>query len=70
MSVKVVDNYCLGCEYLGYAYGYGGAPRYFTLGRCCDYLYKTGDLRGCPAGEGCNKFKERESESVTTCVFR
>lgn len=69
MSVKEVDNYCLGCEFLGYAYGYGGAPCYFTLGRCCDYMYRTGKRRGCPAGEGCNKYRERESDLVTTSIL-
>lgn len=38
----VVDPYCNGCIYRG---NYN----------ICDYLLVTGELRGCPAGKGCNK---------------
>lgn len=26
----------------------------------CDYIGHTGRARGCPAGEGCDKFKPRQ----------
>ena len=30
---------------------------------CCDYMYRTGKPRGCPAGDDCDKFEEmKESE--------
>ena len=36
----------------------------------CDYLYLTGKLRGCPAGEECDKFEagERESSRVDLVI--
>lgn len=38
-----VDAYCKGCIYLGTN----------SMGKCCDYNYVTGQVRGCPAGAGC-----------------
>lgn len=40
---SVVDAYCKGCHYRGTVSG----------GRCCNFYAATGQLRGCPAGEGC-----------------
>lgn len=40
-----VDAYCKGCAYLGTN----------SMGKCCDYNYITGKVRGCPAGEGCER---------------
>ena len=40
-----VDAYCKGCIYLGTN----------SMGKCCDYNYVTGKVRGCPAGDGCTK---------------
>ena len=39
------DAYCKGCAYLGTN----------SMGKCCDYNFVTGKVRGCPAGEGCNR---------------
>lgn len=40
-----VDAYCKGCAYLGTN----------SMGKCCDYNYITGMVRGCPAGNGCTQ---------------
>ena len=40
-----VDAYCKGCSYLGTN----------SMGKCCDYNYLTGQVRGCPAGNGCTR---------------
>ena len=42
------DGYCIGCKY---HYGEHG-----TDGMYCDFYFKTGVRRGCPAGTGCLRF--------------
>ena len=31
---------------------------------CCDYILITGKSRGCPAGDECDKFEEKKSNST------
>lgn len=45
----IVSAYCTRCIYLNRAWGT----------RVCDYLTITGERRGCPAGDGCTRRKER-----------
>lgn len=47
----MVCDKILTCEYGGFAGSY----------RICDYLSKTGELRGCPV-LGCTKYKEKVKE--------
>ena len=55
-----VDAFCKGCAYLSTN----------SMGKCCDYNYITGKVRGCPSGEGCTKrefgAKRRYSMSITS----
>ena len=44
---NIVTSRCKKCEYHGYVL-------FHEL--CCDYILKTGHLRGCPAGSKCTKF--------------
>ena len=32
---------------------------------CCDYILIAGKSRGCPAGDECDKFEEKKSNSTT-----
>lgn len=47
----IVDVWCDGCIYITKT---GGTPT-------CDYLGKTGQLRGCPAGNGCRRRSRPEN---------
>ena len=31
---------------------------------CCDYILIAGKSRGCPAGDECDKFEEKKSNST------
>ena len=31
---------------------------------CCDYILIAGKSRGCPAGDECNKYEEKKSNST------
>lgn len=44
---------------------YGGIVMYTTTS--CDYMYLTGKPRGCPAGDGCDKFEERKQNGDMEC---
>lgn len=44
---------------------YGGIVMYTTTS--CDYMYLTGEPRGCPAGDDCDKFKERKQNGDMEC---
>ena len=35
----------------------------------CVYILKTGKRRGCPAGEGCTKYKKRTRRAFTEGWF-
>lgn len=50
VKVKTCDSYCRNCKYV-----YGVS----TGIKMCVYLERTGKMRGCPAGTGCDK-KERK----------
>ena len=39
---------------------YSGLVLYTTI--CCDYMNRTGEPRGCPAGDNCDKFEECEEK--------
>lgn len=44
---------------------YGGIVMYTTTS--CDYMYSTGEPRGCPAGDDCDKFEERKQNGDMEC---
>lgn len=46
----VCDEYCKGCMYSS---KFSSLTMPVELG--CDYMFVTGERRGCPAGTGCNK---------------
>lgn len=33
---------------------------------CCDYCFKTGKMRGCPAGDKCVRFERKDEYTKTT----
>lgn len=43
---------CRACYYCGYLDTHD-----CTGPRCCDYFLVTGQRRGCPAGDGCTRFR-------------
>lgn len=51
-----MDKVCRKCAFRARR-GTSGAPMYN-----CDYLYYTGKMRGCAAGEGCTRFIEATPE--------
>lgn len=52
-KTSLVTERCKKCEYAGYVL-------FHEL--CCDYMLITGERRDCPAGDECNKFKEKINE--------
>lgn len=44
-----MDAYCFDCIHIGNAHVKGG------IIKVCCYSLNTGNLRGCPPGEGCTK---------------
>lgn len=48
----IVTERCWSCKYFS-----GDKDKY----PCCDYIGHTGHSRGCPAGDDCDKYKERGS---------
>ena len=53
--MSLVTKRCEKCKYKGEVLF--GEP-------CCDYILIAGKSRGCPAGDGCNKFEEKKSNST------
>lgn len=43
---------------------YKGVVAYETP--CCDYCFKTGKMRGCPAGDKCVRFERKDEYTKTT----
>ena len=54
--VSLCDAYCAGCCYRK-AFGGGDSKTYY-----CDFMCMTGKPRGCPAGDGCDKWVEAAYE--------
>ena len=49
--MSLVSERCKNCRYKGEV----------LFGElCCDYILITGEKRGCPAGDECDKFEEKE----------
>lgn len=49
---SLTSERCRACWYCGYM-----GTKACTGPRCCDYFLVTGQLRGCPAGDGCTRFR-------------
>ena len=49
----MVTKRCEQCEY-------SGTVAYEVP--CCDYCFKTGKMRGCPAGDKCIRFERKGKE--------